>query len=148
MDIVKSDVEGIAMCKIASEKSDDVDTKVGCIIINMENEVLIKSCNKLPNGITFSKDKISRPGKYIWMEHAERNAIYEAALKGYSLYGCKMYLNWFPCIDCTRAIIQSGIKYLIVPSKPDFDHYRWGEQFKISEMMLKEAKIVCIFLEN
>ena len=54
---------------------------------------------------------------------------------------CKMYLNWFPCIECTRAIIQSGIKYLIVPNKPDFNHHRWGKQFKISEQMLNEAKI-------
>ena len=141
MNIIKSDAEGIAMCKIASEGSDDEDTKVGCIITNLHNEVLIKSCNKLPYGISYSKDKISRPGKYTWIEHAERNAIYEAALKGYSLNACKMYLNWFPCIDCTRAIIQSGIKNLIVPNKPDFNHHRWGEQFKLSYQMLKEADI-------
>jgi len=51
-----------------------------------------------------------------------------------------MYLRWFPCTDCARAIIQSGITDLVC-SIPDFKDERWGEDFKISFEMLKECGI-------
>jgi len=54
-----------------------------------------------------------RPAKYRWTEHAERNAIFSAARMGVSIVGATMYLPWFPCAECARAIVQSGIGALV-----------------------------------
>jgi dCMP deaminase len=78
---------------------------------------------------------------------AERNAIYHAARHGVSLKGCSMYVTMFPCSDCARAIIQSGIKKLITP-KPDFSSQIWGKHFEISLEMLREANVDIIIISN
>jgi dCMP deaminase len=61
-----------------------------------------------------------RPEKYEWVEHAERNAIYNAARSGVRTKGATMYLNYAVecCAGCTRAIIQSGIRRVVGPRRP------------------------------
>jgi dCMP deaminase len=51
-----------------------------------------------------------------------------------------MYVSLFPCVECTRAIIQSGIKTLVCP-EPNLDHERWGASFKVSLELLNEVGI-------
>lgn len=80
------------------------------------------------------------------MLNAERNGIYHAAKLGVSLKGCKMYVTMFPCADCTRAIIQSGITHLITPT-PDVEHEKWGIHFKAALVMLDEANVGIIFID-
>jgi len=97
--------------------------------------------NGMPRGIDDDVDeRHERPTKYLWFEHAERNAIYNAASNGTALEGCTMYINSLPpCCDCARAIIQSGIIEVVVNS---FDSpERWKEQCDIAIGMLKEAKV-------
>jgi deoxycytidylate deaminase len=57
-----------------------------------------------------------------------------------------MFLPWYPCVDCARAIIQSGIRELVC-YKPDFNDPKWGEDFKIAARMFSEAGIVETFEE-
>jgi len=52
--------------------------------------------------------------KYQYIEHCERNAFYNAGREGKSCIGAKIYVNWLPCADCARAIIQEGISEVIV----------------------------------
>jgi dCMP deaminase len=61
-----------------------------------------------------------RPQKYSYVEHAERNSVYNAARHGIRLQGARAYLNWspHPCADCTRALIQAGIVEVIGPNIP------------------------------
>ena len=63
------------------------------------------------------EERFERPEKYKWIEHADRNAIYNAARVGISLEGCKMYLSFYPCIECARGIIQVGIKEVVVDNE-------------------------------
>ena len=59
-------------------------------------------------------ERQERPEKYWWIEHAERNAIYNAARIGTSLNNCTMYISFLPCMDCARAIVSVGIKTIII----------------------------------
>lgn len=129
------------LAKTISENSPDPNTKVGCIIETPGGQ-LIEGYNDVPNGILITDKRITRPEKYNWIEHAERNAIYKAVRKGIKLENSKIYLNWYPCIDCARGIIQSGIKELVIEKEPDLNDKRWGDQFKVVSIMLNEANII------
>lgn len=85
----------------------------------------------------------------IFFEHAERNAVYNACLCGTCVKGCVLYATHFPCTDCTRAIIQSGIK-LVVTNPLVIDkntpHNTWRDRITYSEQMLKEAGVELMIL--
>jgi dCMP deaminase len=122
-----------------SQNSPDT-TKVGCIIADQENRIVAAGCNEFPAGVKATPERLARPEKYKWIEHSERNAIYQAARAGRSLQGCTAYLTWFPCMDCARALIQAGITEL-VGIQPDLDNPTWGEDFKRVETLMAEAAL-------
>jgi dCMP deaminase len=97
--------------------------------------------NGFPRGID---DNISarqeRPAKYRWTEHAERNAIFNAARIGISTEGCTCYVNWFPCIECARGIIQAGI-FRLVGLEPDRSDPKWGDEFDFAFNLFREAGV-------
>ena len=64
----------------------------------------------MPTGVINTENKNIRPDKYFYYEHAERNAIYNT---DNIPAGCRVYINWFPCTDCTRGIIQKRINEVI-----------------------------------
>ena len=120
--------------------SKDLNTKVGCVITNADNQILTTGYNGLPRILDDSKtDRLKRPEKYLWTEHAERNALYQAARLGISLMNCTLHTTLFPCCDCSRGIIQSGITRVVVFDKA-FDP-RWKENFMKSWDMLIEAGV-------
>lgn len=125
--------------------SKDRSTKVGCVIVGPSKEIVSAGYNGFPRGVTDDvEERHQRPQKYKWTEHAERNAIYNAARIGVSTHGCSMYMPWYPCCDCARAIIQSGIGFLFC-GRPDFNDERWGKDFVIADQMFKEAAITVIY---
>ena len=130
----------LTLCQQVAQDSPD-SKKVGCVITTPEDKVLVSACNDFVHGATQTPERLKRPTKYIWIEHAERNAIYKAAAAGIPLDGTTMYINWWPCIDCCRAIIQSGIKKIVSSNGPDFDHPRWGEQFRAAQQILDESDV-------
>ena len=130
---------------IAEQYSTDRSVKVGAIIVDPKTKLAYGGYNTFPRGIEHKEERFERPMKYLYTEHAERNAIYNMSKLGVSTDGCHMYITWYPCTDCTRAIIQSGITHLICRREPDFNNPTFGEGFKHSEQMLKEAGIEVIF---
>jgi dCMP deaminase len=121
--------------------SKDRSTGVGAVIVNHDNTEIVKGYNGFPRGANDDIDaRHEKPAKYMWTEHAERNAIFNAARQGISTNGCKIYVNYFPCVECSRAIIQSGITDLFAP-KPDFTHQQWGESWKTALEMLTECGV-------
>jgi dCMP deaminase len=134
----------IKLSKHISDWSKDKNKKVGAVIVDIDNIVLSMGYNGIPRGCDDTDEcRYERPTKYLFTEHAERNAIYHAARHGVSLKGCKMYVTLFPCADCARAMIQSGITKLIAP-EPNLNHEVWGEHFKAAIQMMEEAKIEII----
>jgi dCMP deaminase len=121
--------------------SKDRSTKVGCVIVGPDHGIRSIGYNGFPRGIREDVDeRHGRPAKYRWTEHAERNAIYSAARAGISLENCRMFLPWFPCMDCARAIVQAGIVELVA-LRPDLTHAQWGEDFKLAIELFAETGI-------
>ena len=121
--------------------SKDRSTKTGCVIVGSDRLIRSTGFNGFVRGVDDKlSDRHERPAKYQWTEHAERNAIYNAGRIGVSLVGCTCYVNWFPCIDCARAIIQSGIVRL-VGLEPDRGDARWGADFRVAFDMLSEVGV-------
>ena len=93
-------------------KSKDESTQIGAVVVGVNNEILSTGYNSFPRGLNDLKpERQLRPEKYFWIEHAERNAVYNAALSGISLKNSTIYLtSGLPCMDCARGIVNSGIK--------------------------------------
>ena len=121
--------------------SKDRSRKIGCVIVGPKNEIRSTGYNGFPRGLDDSADyRHERPMKYKWTEHAERNAIYNAARIGIALEGCRIYIPWFPCMDCARAIVQSGIVEMICV-EPDLSDPQWGGDFAEVPVMLRESGV-------
>ena len=85
-------------------------------------------------------DRWERPQKYQYVEHAERNAIYNAARTGVPLNGCSAFVSLAPCADCARAMIQAGIVEVYGPAFPKGIEYKdYG--FEYSKLMMHEAGV-------
>jgi dCMP deaminase len=127
--------------------SKDRSRQVGCVVVGPDNIIRAIGFNGFPRGLDDDLDeRHQRPAKYLWTEHAERNAIYTAARIGISLAGCRMYLPWFPCVDCARAIVQTGIVQLIA-IEPDLADLKWGDDFPVALKMLEEASVLVRYVE-
>jgi len=124
--------------------SKDKSRQVGAVIISDEKRVVSMGYNGFPSGINDTiEERHTRPAKYKWTEHAERNAIYNAGKYGAILKDTIMYVTLFPCTDCARAIIQAGVKKLIT-TEPNFYDSKYGEDFRVSKEMLNEAGVEII----
>lgn len=132
--------------------SKDTSTKVGAVVVGPDREIRSTGYNGVVRGVEDNiPERLERPTKYDFFEHAERNAVYNACLIGASLKGCVIYVTAMPCPDCARAIIQSGIK-MVVTRKVEIDENSptgtWRDKLVYSEQMFREAGIECITLEQ
>jgi dCMP deaminase len=122
--------------------------RVGAVVVGPDKEIRSTGFNGLPRGVNDAvEERHSRitGAKYVWSCHAEQNAIFNAARIGVSLKGCAISVPWFPCVECTKAIIQSGISE-VVAYEPNQPNSNWAVDFSISGTMLKEANIVVRFI--
>lgn len=125
--------------------SKDQSTKVGAVIVGEDRTPGPYGYNGFPRTIDDDRaTRHARPAKYRWTEHAERNAIYNAARVGVAVKGCTIYVTHMPCADCARAIIQVGIKRVVVDAQSLIDAGfadRWNEDMQITREMLEEAAV-------
>jgi dCMP deaminase len=122
--------------------------RVGAVVVGPDNEIRSTGYNGLPRGVNDAVgERHSRitGAKYIWSCHAEQNAIFNAARIGIALKGCAIYVPWFPGVECTKAIIQSGISE-VVGYEPDQPNSDWAQDFAIASTVLKEANVVVRFI--
>lgn len=144
----------INLAQFVSLKSKDTSTKVGCVIIGPEKQILATGFNGFPMGveddITKVPERYERPAKYDYTNHAERNCIDLSARHGISLRGATAILNWtpIPCPNCTLGFIQAGIKRIIGPDRPFAGKGNWDSINKVSLPMLKEAGIELIVVPD
>lgn len=129
-------------------KSKDIRTQIGAVIVGSDKQIVSTGYNSFPRNIVDNNDdRQVRPEKYYWMEHAERNAIYNAALNGVSTKNTSIYLTCgIPCCDCARGIINAGIKKVYckeVDTTKNREH--WDEHAKRSMEMFTEADVDVIF---
>lgn len=128
--------------------SKDESTKVGCVVVGRDKVVVSSGYNGLPRGADDNKsERMARPEKYFWFEHAERNAIFNAAKRGTALSGSTLYSTLCPCMDCARAVVQSGIKRVVTP-EPDKTKYSqlWDTHFPKTIELFRECGVKLDFI--
>lgn len=137
-----------------SSNSRDRSTKVGAVIVK-EDSVISSGYNEFPRRIDDDRpERYERPQKYLFTEHAERNAIYNAARMGISLDGSSIYISTgFSCANCARAIIQSGIWRVYINGE-DFllngEKWvsRWKEEMDAGIAMMTESGVSIYLLSG
>ena len=133
------------VARLVSSWSKDTSTKTGAVVVGPDREIRATGYNGLVRGVDDDiPERLERPTKYDFFEHAERNAIYNACLTGTSLKGCVLYATHPPCTDCARAIIQAGIK-MVVTNEMKIDSSTpsgtWRDKLCYSEQMFREAGV-------
>ena len=128
---------GIAI--FSAYRSKDPHTQVGACIVNEDKHIVGVGYNGMPNGCSDKEYPWGRDGefgenKYAYVVHAELNAILNAYT---SLKGCSIYVSLFPCNECCKAIIQSGIREVVYLS----DKYADMPSTKASKRMLDSAGV-------
>jgi dCMP deaminase len=143
MEKLKWNTYFMTMVYLIAMKSKDQKSHLGAVIVGPDREVRSTGYNGLPRGCNDNlSERQERPEKYFWFEHAERNAIYNAARTGIPLKGCTMFTNGVPCTDCARGIIQVGIKRVIVHKEwVENTPPHWENHAKRSKVMLYETGV-------
>ncbi len=88
-------------------------------------------------------ERLVRPTKYLWIEHAERNAICNAARAGTATEACTIFVEIMPCMDCARAIVQAGIIEVVVSAErmAQYSSAYYDEHFGMVEVLFGEARV-------
>ena len=127
---------GVAI--LSGQWSKDPNTQVGACIVSPDNIIISTGYNGLPNGCSDDEYPWAREGeqtKYPYVVHAELNAILNA--NGRDLRGSRLYVALFPCNECAKAIIQSGVKEVLYLS----DKYANTPATVASKRMLDSAGV-------
>jgi len=129
----------MSLAHLSAVRSKDPSTQVGAVIVDSSNRVVGLGYNGFPRGCDDEKFPWEREGefldtKYAYVVHAELNAILNS---NKLIENCRLYVSLFPCNECAKAIIQSGIKEIIYES----DKYKDLDNFKASKKMLEASGI-------
>lgn len=140
-DYIDWDQYFMGVAELSAHRSKDPNTQVGCCIASPDNKIYSLGYNGLPNGLSDDEfpwdNKSNNPEetKYPYVCHSELNAILN--FTGHSLRGCRLYVTLFPCNECAKAIIQSGIKEVIYRD----NLYPDSVATKVSIKMFKAANV-------
>lgn len=143
--------------KVAKD-SPDPSTQNGAILVTddwrdtdeVDQRLIIgMAANTFPEGVENTPERLERPLKYSVVEHAERGSIFDAALSGNCTEGSTMFVPWYACADCARAIICSGVKN-VIGHKPMMDKTppHWKESIEVAFIMMQEAGINCELVDG
>lgn len=128
----------MGVAKLSAMRSKDPSTQVGACIVGADNRILSIGYNGTPNGFDDDNFPWSREGKpldtkYFYVCHAEMNAILNFRGNRKDMEGAKIYVDLFPCNECAKLIIQSGIKEVIYLS----DKYADTDSVKASKQLFE-----------
>lgn len=140
IDYLKWDEYFMGIALLSAERSKDPSTSVGACIVSQDNKILSVGYNGMPIGCSDDEFPWEREGspletKYLYVCHAELNALLNYT--GTDIRGSRIYTTLFPCNECTKAIIQSGIKEVIYLS----DKYSYSDATIAAKNMLHAARI-------
>ena len=148
-DNLSKDEYFMATAKLTAMRSKDPNTQVGACIVSKDNRILSTGYNGAPNGFEDKYFPWEREGsaldtKYMYVVHAERNAILNFRGNNKDLEGSRLYVDLFPCNECAKEIIQAGIKEIIYLS----DKYADTDSIIASKRMLDKCGIKYWALKN
>ena len=139
-DYISWDEYFMGVAKLAARRSKDPSTQVGACIVSPDDIIISTGYNGMPKGCSDDEFPWEREGaetKYPYVVHAELNAILNA--NGRDLRGSRVYVALFPCNECAKAIIQSGVKEVVYLS----DKYANTPGTQASKRMLAAAGVKC-----
>jgi dCMP deaminase len=119
--------------------------RVGAVLVAQDGTE-IAACNTFPAGVRDIEERHEGDGRFVWMEHAERHAIFDAAWRGVATAGAHLTTTFFPCIDCARAIVDAGVACLDAPA-PEYGDPVWGASFERSQTILTEGGVEIRIIE-
>ncbi len=136
-DNLKWDEYFMGIAKLSALRSKDPSTQVGACIVDQNHKVVSIGYNGMPRGV--DDDKIpwghgeGLDSKYLYVCHAEFNAILNTR-DGSALSGCTIYVTLFPCNECAKAIVQTGIKHIVYEDDKYHDHVEEQASRRILDM--------------
>jgi dCMP deaminase len=134
----------MSLALVASLKSKDPSTQVGAVIIDNKTRKLVSSgYNGFPRYIDDEQIPQTRPEKYLYVVHAELNAILHAQRE---LSDCSLYVTVFPCSECMKAVVQSDIKRVVYLN--DLNGNDWNDSKKATMKMAELAGIKIVKFES
>jgi dCMP deaminase len=135
----------IEMAYQVATRSKDPDSKIGAVIVTPDHQLLTTGYNGLPRGLDDEiPERLKRPLKYQWIEHAERNAIYNAGRIGTQLMGGIIYVPAAPCMDCARGLQGVGIIEVVTHKLwEDRAESLWSKDWKESITLARELFFEC-----
>lgn len=145
---LKWDNRFMTMAELISAWSKDPSSQIGAVIVNDEHRILATGYNGFPRGIKDTEERLNdRDEKYPRIVHAEMNALMNALYNGVGVKDGTLYVFGLPiCPDCTKSVIQAGIKRVVIPkihNVPGNWEKVWKER---SEPMFKEAGVAVTYL--
>lgn len=146
---MKWDNRFMELAKMISTWSKDPSSKIGAVAVNDERRILATGYNGFPKGIEDSQERLNnREQKYPLIVHAETNALMNALYAGVSLKNATMYVHGLPvCPDCTKLIIQAGIRRIVINKFVMNTPENWVELWEQkSGPMFKEAGVMVTHL--
>lgn len=135
----KWDKRFLKLAKHVSEWSKDPSTKVGCVLVNDDKQVISMGYNGFPRGVEDSDERLNdRSTKYLMVQHAEANTLTQAIIVE---RGLTAYVTHKPCANCTGLLIQSGVKRIVTTVPDSGITERFKDSFTASDLMISEADI-------
>lgn len=126
------------VAELMSTRSKDPSTKVGAVIVDHSRRLLGTGYNGFPRGVADHPSRYEdKAVKYKLVVHAEANAILNAVK---SVQGMTLYATKFPCSECAKLIVQSGISH-VVTNPPSTDG-KWAEDAEFSKIILTEGCVL------
>jgi dCMP deaminase len=136
----------MTLALVASLKSKDSSTQVGAVIIdNKTRKVISAGYNGFPRYLDDNKIPQTRPEKYLYVVHAELNAILHAERQ---LSDCMLYVTSFPCSECMKAIIQTGIKTVVYLNELKGDDWEISKNATMKLAELAGIDVRCFSGQN
>jgi len=138
----KWDLRFLALSQHIAGWSKDDSTQVGAVIADPDRRVVSIGFNGYPKGV--ADQILSREQKLLRTVHAEANALHFA---NRDVHGCSIYITHPPCCNCAAHLIQRGISRVIFYAPSPYFLERWGDSFKESLRMFREAKVITLSSE-
>ena len=134
----------MGIARLSAMRSKDPNTQVGCCIVSSENRILSVGYNGAPNGFNDEEFPWGRVGerldtKYMYVCHSELNAILNYRGNMEDFKNARIYVYYFPCNECAKAIIQSGIKEVIYAIP--YDHDNHSDEMEASIRMFNKCGV-------
>jgi dCMP deaminase len=139
---VKWDRRFLELADVISGWSKDDSTKVGAILVDANKIVRCVGYNGIPRELDDTvPERLVRPEKYQWFNHAELNLLSNCARIGIPTDGCTIYVTHHPCAACIRNIIQSGIPRVVCNTPSADFQSRWADELALGAKMASGAGV-------